>query len=359
MSGKTSSSTFNPEVLLSHQPNLLDIFFESMPMGIAIFDRELRLCRCNPTWVGFVGRYTPSNPQQVVPGARFFEIAPGTEPSAIPLFEQVLSGQTVHRESERLESGGIVSYWDVTFTPLWEDGQVVGFIIVTTDETARVLGALELEKRIHEERNRLARELHDSVTQTLFSANLIAGVLPRLWERYPEEARRRLDELGRLTQGALSEMRTLLLELRPANLTKVNLDELLRQLAETITGRTGLPVSLKLELAETLPEEVHLGLYRIAQEALNNVARHAGATRASIILCKVAGQVKLWIEDDGRGFDPATITAEHLGVGIMRERAEAMGASLEIESEPGQGTQVEVCWPGKPEKTEEVETEKV
>jgi hypothetical protein len=99
-----------------------------MPMGIAIFDRDLVLRRCNPTWAGFVERYTPSTASPVVPGTRFFDLVPGIETAVVPILERTLAGETVRQEALRLESGGIVSYWDVVFTPLVEDGKVVGLV---------------------------------------------------------------------------------------------------------------------------------------------------------------------------------------------------------------------------------------
>ena len=203
---------------------------------------------------------------------------------------------------------------------------------------------------ILEERRRLARELHDAVTQTLFSASLIAEVLPRLWERDPNEGRKRLEELRQLTRGALAEMRTLLLELRPATLTEMDLGELMQQLAEAITGRARVPITVTVEGRCPLPPDVQVALYRIAQEALNNVAKHAGASQATVSLrcsppSKGAGvRVELCISDDGRGFDLESVPPESLGLDIMRERAEAVGAALTVKSEIGRGTEVVVEW---------------
>jgi two-component system nitrate/nitrite sensor histidine kinase NarX len=194
------------------------------------------------------------------------------------------------------------------------------------------------------ERSRLARDLHDAVTQTLFSSTLIAEVLPRLWERNPDEARRRLTELRELTRGALAEMRTLLLELRPSALKEANLADLLRQLAESITGRARVPVALEVEGECSLEAGVKIALYRIAQEALNNVAKHAGANAATLRLSCQPGLVELQVSDDGLGFDPANLSPNSLGLGIMRERAEAIGAALTVESQPGAGTEITVLW---------------
>jgi signal transduction histidine kinase len=197
------------------------------------------------------------------------------------------------------------------------------------------------------ERSRLARDLHDAVTQTLFSTSLIADVLPRLWERNAPEALARLNELRQLTRGALAEMRTLLLELRPATLTEVGLGELLRQLAEATISRARVQVDLTIEGECRLPPDVQIALYRIAQEALNNVSRHAGAAQAAVQLHCRPEQLELRISDDGQGFDPGDVAHDHLGLCIMSERAEAIDALLRIDSQPGRGTQIVVIWPEK------------
>jgi signal transduction histidine kinase len=194
------------------------------------------------------------------------------------------------------------------------------------------------------ERSRLARELHDSVTQTLFSTSLIADVLPRLWERNAPEGLARLTEIRQLTRGALAEMRTLLLELRPATLTEIGLGELLRQLSEATVSRARVQVDLKVEGQYRLPPDVQIALYRIAQEALNNVVRHASASRADVQLRCLPAQLELRISDDGHGFDPASVAMDHLGLCILRERAEAIDALLRVDSQPGCGTQIMVTW---------------
>ncbi len=196
-----------------------------------------------------------------------------------------------------------------------------------------------------EERQRLARELHDAVTQTLFSASLIAEVVPRLMERNPDEGRRRLDELRRLTRGALAEMRTLLLELRPTALVETPFGHLVRQLGEAAASRSNLSVECEADGEEwSLPPEVQIAMYRIAQEALNNTGKHAGASRAQLHLRWTPEAVTLRVQDDGRGFDPKTTPPGHLGLGIMHERARAIGARLRIDSRPGGGTRVSARW---------------
>ena len=198
-----------------------------------------------------------------------------------------------------------------------------------------------------EERQRLARELHDAVTQTLFSASLIAEVVPRLWERDPAEGRQRVEELRRLTRGALAEMRTLLLELRPAALVETPFGQLLEQLAEATASRSTLKIDVHVDSDDRpLPAEVQIGLYRIAQEALNNTAKHAGATQAEVQFRRRGLSAELRISDDGRGFDTSSTPPGHLGLSIMRERARAIGARLRLSSQVGVGTRIHVHWRG-------------
>jgi signal transduction histidine kinase len=206
-----------------------------------------------------------------------------------------------------------------------------------------------------EERARLARELHDAVTQTLFSASLLAEALPTSWDRDQEEGEKLLDELKSLNRGALAEMRTLLIELRPSALIEANFGDLLQQLAEAASGREGLPIEVEVNCACSLPSDVHIALYRIVQEALNNVVKHARASHVYVSLscshCSSAkfGEIKpreisLQVIDDGQGFTHDQSHHDKLGLGIMRERAEDIGANFEIESKPGAGTRITVQW---------------
>lgn len=203
------------------------------------------------------------------------------------------------------------------------------------------------ELAIMQERNRLARDLHDAVTQTLFSASLIADALPSTWEKDANEGQHLLKELRQLNRGALAEMRALLLELRPAALVETKLDSLLRQLGEAAAGRAGLVVNVTIDGDGILPADVHIALYRIAQEALNNILKHARATSADIEFhCRPEEDgsiIQLTIKDDGRGFDPAQVSQDHFGLRNMRERAEAIGADLSLVSAPGHGTEIQVA----------------
>jgi signal transduction histidine kinase len=202
----------------------------------------------------------------------------------------------------------------------------------------------ELRAAVADERTRIAGDLHDSVTQTLFSTAAIADALPEVWERHPEEARRGLEDLKLLTKGALAEMRTLLLELRPAALLEKTLGELLQQLAGAAAGRTRTPVNVEIDGDGRLPDEVQVTFFRVAQEALHNVVKHARASDIKIRLACDQHSVVLTISDNGRGFENNGSTATGMGLGIMRERVRAIDGRLQIDSTPQAGTTVRVQW---------------
>ena len=193
-----------------------------------------------------------------------------------------------------------------------------------------------------EERQRLARDLHDSVTQTLFSASVIAEMLPILWSREPEQVEPQLGELQYLTRSALTEMRALLVELRPPALVNGDLAELLKDLADSLMGRSQIPVTLDVHISCTVPTDEKIALYRIMQETLNNIVKHAAATQVWVRLCADKDRFELCIEDDGCGFDPDCVPAAHFGVEGMRERAEGIGATFQLDSAPGEGTRLRV-----------------
>jgi signal transduction histidine kinase len=208
-----------------------------------------------------------------------------------------------------------------------------------------------------DERNRLARDLHDSVTQMLFTATLLTDVMPQIWRKDPEQGFQTLDKLRRLNRGALAEMRSLLIELRPNTVQNIPLSELLSQLTEAITSRSGLPFQLFIEKMPLLPGDVQMAFYRIAQEALNNVVKHAQAIRVTVSLSggrlETEGTdtqrylVRLLVQDNGVGFSTLVDKPGHLGLSIMRERAAAIQAEYSIESQPGHGTLVSLIWTGE------------
>lgn len=212
-------------------------------------------------------------------------------------------------------------------------------------EHAQELAALQ-------ERQRLAQNLHDAVNQSLFSAGLIADVLPRLWERDQVEARKSLNDLRRLTRAAQAEMRALLAELRPSAITDTDLGDLLHLLGNALAGRINIPVSVTVAKKVILPPEIQVAFYRICQEALNNIAKHAKAGRVDIDLKHDGTAIELHIMDDGRGFDSERNNSApgHFGLSMMSERAEAAGAFLNVTSLPGHGTELILKWMKYPQE---------
>jgi len=535
--GQNSGNVDIDETLLGHERALLKVLFDRMPMGIAVFDGEARLRRHNPTWAEFIERYTPTPASRVVAGASLFELAPGTEGRFRPVLEQVLAGERVRLEGFRLESGGIVSYWDMVFAPLIKDGKVVGFVDVTIDATERELSQRRLVQRFEErtselrqrrrvaeglrdilsvlnsdrprgeilkyivaeasrllganggviyhldqeqecvtieashglpdafvaleafplhsgslvgdlfsgrpvaipdissylstrapvesdaqdarvrtwlyivirhyraylgvplvikdqtygtlglyyqdrqtfsdeeiqlgialgdqaalaienarlrsqasqvavvaERERLARELHDSVTQSLYSLTLLAEASQRMVGAGDlEPVREYTGRLGEIAQQALREMRLLVYQLRPLVLKRDGLVGALQQRLDAVEKRAGVDARLLVEGPVDLPVEVEDGLYRIAQEALNNALKHAVPTSVTVRIRASGGKVTLEVSDDGRGFDPERVSDEGgMGLANMRGRAERLGGDLALLSASGEGTTVRV-----------------
>ena len=210
-------------------------------------------------------------------------------------------------------------------------------------EQAQTLATLQ-------ERQRLAQNLHDAVNQSLFSAGLIAEVLPRLWERDPARGQQSLEDLRRLIRGALAEMRGLLAELRPQVLIDSELGDLLHQLGSAFTGRTNIPVVVTVTGQGPLPANVQVAFYRLCQEAFNNIAKHARASQVTIQLEYDAGALELHIRDDGQGFDPERTPSGQYGLNMMRERAESVGMMLSVTSQSGHGTEIAIRWTELPEQ---------
>jgi signal transduction histidine kinase len=205
---------------------------------------------------------------------------------------------------------------------------------------------LNRDAAVTRERNRIARELHDAVSQTLFAASLLASTLARN-DRADDGTRQQARTLERLNRSALAEMRMMLFELRPEALENVRLAELLQQAVEALQGRSTVEVAFNFAAEPPLPAAQRIHVYRIAQEALSNVARHSGACHAQLSwLTPGPGRGVLRIADDGKGFDPQARQAGHFGLVHMQERAQALGARLKIDSAPGEGSELvlELNW---------------
>lgn len=204
------------------------------------------------------------------------------------------------------------------------------------------------ELSVVEERNRLARDLHDSVTQTLFSVVLTAEASALLVDRDPERAKDELRRLQELARNAWQEMRALIFELRAGELEADGLVATLRKHIDVLQQVRRTPIELEVSGERRLDVDRERELFRIAQEALNNAIKHAQASRIDVRVDMSESRVVLEIVDDGHGFDPSDpdLRSKRLGLTSMQERAEALGAKVVVESKPGGGTRVRVEVPG-------------
>jgi two-component system, NarL family, sensor histidine kinase DevS len=209
---------------------------------------------------------------------------------------------------------------------------------VARDTVRRVLEGQELERR------RLARELHDETGQALTS--ILLGLKAIRAAATDAEAQRAEADLRTLVVQALQDVRNLAVELRPSALDDFGLAPALERLVHTFEERSGVQIALQASLgAERLPAEAETVLYRVVQEAITNVVKHAGADRVSVVVTRRDGGVSVVVEDDGLGFDPEEVRTDALGLVGMRERLALLGGTLTIESTPASGTTLAVYLP--------------
>jgi len=240
-------------------------------------------------------------------------------------------GLELHEEERTLtnEEANLLSIFSTDIAQLIEDARLF--------EQAKMLIAAE-------ERNRLARELHDSVAQTLYSISLfIDATRLALKTNKSKVVENHLEELTQLSREAMSDMRLLIFELRPPILEKSGLSAALQSRLESVEAKAGFETSFETSGSFHLSPSQESELYRIAQEALNNVIKHAQAKQVAIRLVGESGCIRMTIEDNGAGFDPQEI--EHgggQGFRNMRERAANIGGRCWFESVPGQGTKITI-----------------
>ncbi len=505
---------------------IVALAMDRVPFGLAIFDLDGRLTRCNRTWASFFEFYFGVEPGYATPGRHITDLVPENADAIEELFAAVSAGKVVRQAAHRLALPGMATYWDVLFAPLYQDGRIVGALDIVTDATDRVRNSEQLERRISAftaiadaitlehpleqtlrhvagsvrsatgaeaaafvvwededlrnlsaygddglpdgyrqaveaayalgvdspirnvttasdvtvirgfrtraerdpgyaplhpmwsgmefedtvvvplgargrcvgclllyvsadrevdaaeraflhavadqsavavensrlygdaeshatlvERQRLARELHDSVSQALFSMTMHVRTAERRLEPLGEEAdlaRAEVARLQELTRGALAEMRALIFELRPGALADEGLGAALTKQAAAIAAREQVTIEVvaptrRLPLSTDAEEH----LYRIALEAMHNAVKHARPRRIDVTISidDTAWQVALVVTDDGIGFDTSVEHLGHLGLGTMRERAAGLGGTATLASAPGAGTRVTVVVP--------------
>ena len=196
-----------------------------------------------------------------------------------------------------------------------------------------------------EERQRLARELHDAVSQQLFAISMTATAVGRTLDLDYEKAKRQVQLIEEMAAAAQSEMRALLLHLRPVHLEGKRLVEAIPELVEEMRAKVAVDIALDMEEDLLLNKGMENHLFRIVQEALSNTLRHAKATKMDIVLQRRGDAVRLGIRDNGVGFDPQTRKHASYGMVNMEERVNEIGGSLNIASAPGKGTRIEIRVP--------------
>ncbi|MEV8307491.1 GAF domain-containing sensor histidine kinase [Streptomyces flavidovirens] len=204
------------------------------------------------------------------------------------------------------------------------------------------------ELTIAEERSRLAHELHDAVSQKLFSLRLTAQAAAALVDRDPARAKGELQQVAALAAEAADELRAAVVELRPAALDEDGLIATLRTQIQVMDRAHTARVTFHSGGVRALPAAQEEALLRVAQEALHNALRHSGAAHVDVVLEKSGQGARLRVTDDGSGFDPKTVrrAGRHLGLVSMRDRAGGAGGRLTVESAPGKGTTIEMEVPG-------------
>ncbi len=224
----------------------------------------------------------------------------------------------------------------------WEE-QVASLQRLSNHNAA--LGEQLRKSAVVEERQRLARELHDAVSQQLFAIAMTTAALKRLIDKNPARAAQQIELVEEMAAAAQSEMRALLLHLRPATLQNKSLREAMAELLDELKQKQLLKLTWEMEEIEALPSGIEDHLFRILQEALSNILRHAKANQIEVKLFTLHGQVRLRIADDGVGFDPEGEKMTSYGLTSMRERVTEVGGSLDVYSAVGKGTQLEVRIP--------------
>jgi GAF domain-containing protein/anti-sigma regulatory factor (Ser/Thr protein kinase) len=296
-------------------------------------------------------------------GSRQHRSSPGLREGSMVVVEDM--SQTHEEVRDLLTGEGLVASLDV---PIVFDGRVSGAFGLgwttrheVTEEEKRLGEALaeRAAVAIHnaslyaraqqaaslEERQRLARELHDSVSQALYGIALGARTARTQLDRDPAKVADPLDYVLSLAEAGLAEMRALIFELRPESLETEGLVAALDKQVAASRARHGLRVTAELGPEPDLSLDAKEAAYRIAQEALNNIAKHAQATSVSVRLEEGPGALTLTVQDDGRGFDTGQAFPGHMGLNSMRERAQKAGASLTIDSSPGKGSTIRVTFP--------------
>ncbi len=267
------------------------------------------------------------------------------------LTECVRTGETVTIETTNRRRNGSIFPARVIATPEIEMGPHADHMVVAVEDITAAKQRRSEAEAIDEERRRIAQEIHDGVAQDMAALRLRTSVWHDLVDANPAQMHAELDELQTILDRGITNMRRAIFALRPVALDEVGLFRALKQLVADFENQYQVYVDLRISgPEERLPSKLELPLFRVVQEALHNVGKHAQASLVWLAMDLTHGKsIRLSVRDNGLGFDPASLEGKvrvgHLGLKQMRERVEAAQGTLEINSQPGQGTEVRVVLP--------------
>jgi len=353
--GKDITARLAAEEALRASEAKYRLLFQNMVEGFALYELvydeqgrpvDWQILEVNDAYT----QHTGVAREQIV-GRRISELFPAAIQEYLPRFVQVVATQTpiaFETYAKAVNRHQRVSTFPAgphRFASIIED---ISKRKLAEDNLQHAQAELVMETKQRtalEERHRLARELHDSVSQALYGISLGINTALLLFDTDRVKAREALDYALSLAHGGLWEMRTLIFELRPESLEMEGLVAALTKQVEAVKSRHGISVELSLCCEPAVPLAVKEALHRVAQEALQNAIKHARAHRLEVSLTCERNTLRLGICDDGIGFDPTAQYPGHLGLRSMRERVAKVGGAIEIASAPRQGTQVHVSVP--------------
>ena len=330
-------------VMLRHNfldlmPIARDLVVESMEDLVLVLDGQRRLIDVNPAV-----RQDLFQGDRTIVGASIDDLLPEQR----DVITKIIKNNALREEIEICRDSKPQTY-EITISSILHPyiGNA-GWLLLLRDITDRKQAEQAYYQQMQqvillEERQRLARELHDSVNQTLFAARMLADLLPKAIDTKPDKIPEYAINIQQLIHGASAEMRLVLLELYPDALIETDLGTVIKQLCNAYVGSTGTPVDFFATPQIHLEKNAQLAFYRIAQEALHNISKHTQATKVSVKLINSDNIIRLCIQDNGAGFDRNHTPPDHFGLKNMVDRANGVNADIDIVSNINEGTTITV-----------------
>jgi PAS domain S-box-containing protein len=342
--------------LLQSREELLKSFVKNVPAGVAMFDREMRYLQASERWCADYGL----DSSQVV-GRSHYELFPDLPPRWKEIHRRALQGETLRAEEDRWDrpDGGTMWIYWVVRPWMTLDGTPGGILIFAEDITRRkqadeALSGMtrKLVEAQEQERARIARELHDDVTQRLAMLAIEIEQVEGLRPETPTEVRDWAHELSKRAKEISTDIQALSHELHSSRLEYLGIVGGMKSWCSEFGERRGIEIEFNPDVQSSVSPEISLCLFRVLQEALHNAAKHSGVKRVDVQLREESGEIQLTVNDSGKGFDVAAAMHDGgLGVTSMRERVRLVGGGIEIDSKPLAGTTIHVRVPFAVERT--------